>query len=157
LENILKTKIGLLLCLMAGLFILMACSDPHTSELPDSTWLSPGKIQINNLHPGSSITQKIKIHNGNKLAIKFSVYYRIPDYVENNYAVAPGNAGNWISIEDSSPTLEPQETKEIRIGLTLPDEVQLPERWEFWIGAKETKGNMLATELCSRWLITMRQ
>jgi hypothetical protein len=156
LEKLLKIKIGLLFPFITALFILMACSDPHTSELPDSTWLSPGKIQINNLHPGSRIEQKIKIHNGNKSAAKFSVYYRIPDYVENDYTIAPDDAGNWISIEDSSPVLEPRDTKEIRIGLDLPDDVQLPERWEFWIGAKEDKGNMLATELCSRWLIRMK-
>jgi hypothetical protein len=40
--------------------------------------------------------------------------------------------------------------------LDLPAEAQVPDRWEFWIGVKENNQNTLATELCSRWLITMK-
>jgi hypothetical protein len=48
-----------------------------------------------------------------------------------------------------------RETNEILVTISLPDKAQTPERWEFWIGAKEDKENGLSTELCSRWLISM--
>ncbi len=141
-----------IIVLIAGL----ACIAPQAAQTEDKTWLSPGKIQVNNLRPGNSIKQKIKLHNGNEQATKFSIYYRMPDYVENNFIPAPDDARDWIIIAEDSPVLAPQETKEIQVVLDLPDKAQTPERWEFWIGVKESKEARLATELCVRWLIIMR-
>jgi hypothetical protein len=31
-----------------------------------------------------------------------------------------------------------------------------PNHWEFWVGVRENKASSLTTELCSRWLITMK-
>ena len=152
----LRKKIILSLALVMTLNAGLACTTPQASPLADKTWLSPGKIQVSNLLPGNSVKQKITIHNGSEAATAFLVYYRIPDYVENSFAVAPGSARDWIKIGEESPVLAPKETREIQVVLDLPDKAQTPERWEFWIGVRENKGNMLTTELCSRWLITMR-
>ena len=100
--------------------------------------------------------QQIAIHNGGAVRAAFSVYYRIPDYVEDGFTVAPGSARDWIRIEGESPVLAPRETRMIEVILDLPDQAQAPERWEFWIGVREKTENALTTELCSRWLITMR-
>jgi hypothetical protein len=145
--------------LLALIFVLTAgwaCTTPAATGPGDKTWVSPGKIQINNLKPGNSVKQTIRIHNGSEPATKFLIYYRIPDYVENNYIAAPVNAMDWIIIPQNSLLIEPRATKEIQVVLNLPDKAKTPERWEFWIGVKSDKENRLATELCSRWLITMK-
>ena len=72
----------LLLALIITLVNVVACSDLPAAQLEDKTWLSPGKIQISNLSPGSSVKQDLEIHNGNDYETKFKVYYRTPDYVE---------------------------------------------------------------------------
>jgi hypothetical protein len=80
----------------------------------------------------------------------------MPDYTENSYSTAPADAPDWIKIAKDSPVLAPGETREIPIVLDLPEEARIPERWEFWIGVKAFKDKKLATELCSRWLVTMK-
>ncbi len=150
-----RKKIMLSLIMIIFLISGLACGTPQAAQPDDKTWLSPGKIQVSNLSPGNRVNQNIKIHNGNEQSTKFSIYYRMPDYVENNFIAAPADARNWLIIAEDSPTLAPQETKEIQVVLDLPDKAQTPERWEFWIGVKENKEARLATELCTRWLITM--
>jgi hypothetical protein len=152
----LKKKILLCLALAIVLTSVLACAAPQASQLADKTWLSPGKIRIDDLRSGNKVEQKIKVHNGSELSTDLSVYYRIPDYTENGYSTAPAGARDWIRIAQYSPVLAPRETREIAIVLDLPEQAQTPERWEFWIGVKATKNNTLATELCSRWLVTMK-
>jgi hypothetical protein len=147
----------ILLALVMGIILTsaLACNKSQALPAEGKTWLSPGKIQIDNLRHDNSVKQKIKIHNGNKQAAKFSIYYRIPDYVENNFIAAPADARDWVIIDEDSPVLAPEEIKEIQVVLDLPGNTQTTERWEFWTGVRENKENMLATELCIRWLITM--
>jgi hypothetical protein len=150
-------KIVLFLVLVLILTAGLTCTTAAVSRPDDSkTWLSPGKIQIGNLLPGNSAKQKITIHNGSEAAATFLVYYRIPDYVEDSFVVAPTDARGWVTIEEDAPVLAPRETREIEIVLDLPDETQTPERWEFWVGVREDKAGSLTTELCRRWLVTMR-
>jgi hypothetical protein len=138
------------------MLILTSCHNETTSNKPDSTWLSPGKIQVDNCRPGNSIEQSIKIHNGNKIETGFSVYYRVPDYVENTYAIAPAAAQDWVTITDNSPLLKPNEIKEIKVILKIPDKTLASENWEFWVGVKENTIQSLTKELCCRWLINMK-
>jgi hypothetical protein len=133
----------------------LACSTRQSSPLDDKTWISPGKVQISNFQPGKNISQKITIHNGNKLATQFAVYYRIPDYVESGYSSAPTDAPSWVAIENPNPILTSGEVKEILVKLKLHSAAVTPSRWEFWIGVREAKANSLTAELCTRWLITM--
>ncbi len=145
-----------LLAIAMTLTSATACATQETSKPMDQTWISPAKIQIGNLRPGSSVKQIITIHNGNETPTKFLVYYRTPDYVENGFYAAPADAHNWLKILDANPNLEPRQTKEIQLVLNLPDDAQIPERWEFWIAVKENNGSSLVAELASRWLITMK-
>jgi hypothetical protein len=148
-------KTGLCLLLVVVLAGGLSCSSPAaTSE--DQTWLIPGKIQVKNTSLGDRIEQYITIHNGNNDNTAFSIYYRTPDYVENNFVTAPDVAREWLEISEESPVLAPKETKEIRVILDLPGDIQIPEKWEFWIGVKQGRESMLTAELCSRWLITMK-
>jgi hypothetical protein len=148
----------LLWVLVVILTVGAACgnSSPTTSELPDKTWLSPGKIRVSDVLPGDRIEQSVTIHNGSEVATTFLVYYRTPDYVEDNFVMAPVDATNWVEISHASVLLAPKEQREILVTLDLPDDIQAPERWEFWIGVKPQKENTLTAELCSRWLITMK-
>jgi hypothetical protein len=124
---------------------------------PDGkTWLAPGKIQLSNVSPGKSITQSLTIHNGGDVTTTFSVYYRTPDYVADNFVTAPEDSQEWISIGETSPVLAPQETKEIQVILEIPEDSETPKRWEFWIGVKAQGENALTAEFCSRWLVAMR-
>jgi hypothetical protein len=147
-------KIILLAWLSTLLVCGLACTANPTGP-EDKTWLSPGKVNISNLKPGSSAQQEITIHNGNKTEAEFSVYYRIPDYVETGFIPAPVEAPAWVMISDKSFSLEAGQTKKVGVELKLPDETQFPEHWELWIGCKENIESSLTTELCSRWLITM--
>jgi hypothetical protein len=90
------------------------------------------------------------------LEAKFSVYYRIPDYVGDGFVVAPAEARDWIIITDESPILAPMETKEIQVVLNIPEQAQIAHHLEFWIGVEENTNKTLSTELCSRFLITMK-
>ncbi len=149
-------KISLSLALMVILVAVMACYTPQATSLSDKTWLSQGKIRISNLSPGKRVSEKISLHNGHEVATRYSVYYRIPDYVEAGFQSAPAEAKDWTVIAETSPRIGPQETKELQVVLDLPATVQTPRQWEFWIGVRESLGSGLTSELCSRWLITMK-
>jgi hypothetical protein len=133
-----------------------SCTVQEMTKLVDKTWISPAKIQIRNLGPGSSVKQNVRIHNGNETATEFLVYYRTPDYVEASFVTAPADARNWLTIGEEILSLAPRQTKEIQVVLNLPEDAQIPERWEFWIAVKENNGSQVVAELASRWLITMR-
>ena len=148
-----------ILCFLAIAIILTStttCARQEMSNPVDRTWISPAKIQIGNIRPGSSVKQKVTIHNGNETAKGFIIYYRTPDYVEEGFVAAPAEARNWLKISDENPNLMPRQTKEVQLVLNLPDDAQLPERWEFWIAIKEDVGDSLIAELASRWLIIMQ-
>lgn len=134
-----------------------ACTNSSTSP-PDAnkTWLRPGKIQVSKYSPGEKVMHKISVHNGNSVEMSFSIYYRIPDYVEGGFVTAPDNTFKWIVISESTPILKANETKEIEIILDLPEATQTPDQWEFWIGVKENTGSSVVSELCSRWLVSMK-
>jgi hypothetical protein len=110
-ENYLIKKSVLWLALTA----MMACNTSQASQPEDKTWLSPGKIRINNLKPGSSVSQKIQVHNGSEQAANFSIYYRIADYVEDNFAAAPAGARDWVTIQEESPVLGRARPKRSRL------------------------------------------
>jgi hypothetical protein len=148
------------LIVLAALIIIFvsfpACSSQQPAGPENKTWLSPGKVSINNLSAGRSVKQKIRIHNGGKNGDVFALYYRTPDYVEKGFTAAPEEARHWITFGNESPRAGPGETQEIEITLALPTGAETPERWEFWLAAREKKTDSLNMELCSRWLITMR-
>jgi len=164
-EKALKKNGFLLMAMVVILGAGSACTSQPVLQPPieekaslpdDQTWLSPGKIQVTDLRPGDSVSQKIKIHNGNDRATTFLIYFRVPDYIENGFITAPAEARHWVVITEGPLVVASRETKEFQITLDLPDNSSTPKQWEFWIGVKEAKEGGLTTELCARWLVTMK-
>lgn len=122
------------------------------------TWISPGKVIIGNFYPGARAEYELSVHNGKDKIARFEVKYRTPDHVGADYVKAPMEAQDWVIIADATPVIMPKDTKEILVVLDMPLEVSAPPKWEFWISVKDTtQTGMVQTELCSRWLINMRE
>jgi len=124
----------------------------------DRTWISPGKVNIDNYYAGGRAEYPISIHNGNDGQASFSITYRIPDRIADGYSEPMVEAQDWIIIADSTPVLMPRETKDILITLEMPKNTKVnSKKWEFWISVKDTtQVGFVQTELCSRWLVSMR-
>lgn len=124
----------------------------------DVTWISPGKIRVGNFYPGARAEWNLLIHNGNNITASFAVTYRHPDHVGEGYVKPPEEAQDWVIIVDTAPVLAPRETREILVVLAMPrDAAVFAPEWEFWVSVKDTTQiGMVQTELCCRWLITMR-
>ncbi|MCJ7805209.1 hypothetical protein MUP46_01015 [Patescibacteria group bacterium] len=132
----------------------------ETSQEPpaDRTWLSPGKVNISNYYPGARAEYNITVHNGNSLPAKFAVTYREPSYVAPGYEKPPVGAQDWVIVADPTPVLAPRETRDILVVLEMPKDVtNYPMKWEFWISVMDnSQAGTVTTELCSRWLVSMR-
>lgn len=98
------------------------------------------------------------VHNGNDYNATFEVKYRYPDSVEEGYVEPTTEVQDWVIIAEPTPVLAAHETRDILIVLEMPSDAQAPgDRWEFWISVKDTtQTGMIQTELCCRWLVTMR-
>lgn len=127
---------------------------------PDNvTWISPGKVMIDNFHAGARAEYPVTIHNGSNVATEFLVYYRVPGHVGEGYVKAPARVEDWVIIIDSTPVLAARETKDILIVLEMPETANDPApKWEFWVGVKDnSQAGMVQTELAVRWLVNMRE
>ena len=139
-----------------------AAPDGGTTILPDEppidrTWISPGKVQVGNFYPGARAEWNLLVHNGKDTAASFLISYRYPDHVGDGYAKPTTEVQDWIIIADPTPILAPKETREILIVLEMPKDATAPGKlWEFWISVKESQTTFIQTELCSRWLVSMR-
>lgn len=126
--------------------------------LYDRTWISPGKVHVGNFYPGARAEWTLLVHNGKDVAASFAVSYRYPDHVGEDCVKPIEGVEDWVIIADPTPVLAPKETREILIVLAMPsDAAVFAPKWEFWISVIDTtQTGMVQTELCSRWLVTMR-
>jgi len=124
----------------------------------DRTWISPGKVQVGNFYPGARAEGNLLVHNGNDTGASFLIAYRYPDHVEEGYIKPTPEVQDWVIITDPTPVLAPYETRGILVVLAMPeDAAAFAPKWEFWISVKDTtQTGMVQTELCSRWLVSMR-
>lgn len=124
----------------------------------DSTWISPGKIQVTNFHAGATVEYPITIHNGKSVLTSFTVKYRYPDHVGDGYSKPVSDAGSWVTIAEPIPVLTPFETRDVMVSITLPNDVKdLPKQWEFWTAVMDdSQSGMVRAENCTRWLVDMR-
>lgn len=122
------------------------------------SWISPGKVNIGNYYSGAQAEWFIKVHNGDSTKTKYTVEYREPAYVSDGFVSLPTFNRVWVIVSESSPTLDPYETRTIPITLKIPSNAKIDaKKWEFWISVMEdSPAGVIKTELCSRWLITMR-
>lgn len=133
-------------------------SDPEVeARLVDQTWISPAMVQIANYYPGAEAEWFVRMHNGGEVAAEFLISYREPNQTKEGYTMPPPGAQDWIIIADPAPVLASKETREISIVLAVPGEVEISsKKWEFWISVIEQGQGMVQTEMCSRWLVSMR-
>lgn len=124
----------------------------------DMTWISPGKVKVANFYPGARAEYPLLVHNGNDTTASFTVYYRYPDHVDSDYVKPSEEVQDWVIVADPTPVLMPRETREILIILDMPSNAEVfASNWEFWIGVMDTtQTGMVKTELCCRWLVSMR-
>jgi hypothetical protein len=160
----LKKLIGLLIVVSLVLTGCTQTSPPVVEpvepppELYEQTWISPGKVEVGNFHPGARAEWPLTIHNGKSEPAQFEVRYMEPGGVEEGYIKAPNIVQEWVIIADPTPVLEGFETKEVLIALEMPLDAESPgPRWEFWVAVRDvTQTGMVQTELAARWLVSMR-
>lgn len=123
----------------------------------DRTWISPGKVHISNFYPGARAEYPLTIHNGREEYCTFEISYKVPNRVEEGYAVAPANFGDWVIIADMTPILAPRETRDILIVVDMPKNATgYPMKFEFWVAVKDlSQTGAVRTEMASRWLVSM--
>jgi hypothetical protein len=132
-------------------------SIPLDKRLMDVDWVSPSKVEVSNFHNGATAENSEKIHNGSEKTKTYKVEYRIPDNTLEGYDMPPKEAVNWVTIADGSPTISSKESIQDLISLTMPKDFVLKSgKWEFWISISEEGQGTIQTEMCTRWLITMR-
>jgi hypothetical protein len=129
-----------------------------TTPAKDRTWISPGKVSVGNYYAGATADWTMTIHNGKPIPAQFAIAYRTPDYTADGYSMPLSAAQDWVIIADTAPLLKPYETREVKVTLQIPAKTKsIMPKWEYWISVidKSQQGNV-TTELCSRWLVTMR-
>lgn len=220
----------ILVAVLLACVALTSCGKSDYTPPYDTTWLSPGKVEVGGYYPGGRAEWNVTIHNGNidditdakmvttepvetKAAIplksrpygdikniqlksdidellkpvaydidkqeltidgfkpdvsrrlditypcytRFVIDCRAPDHPLEGYTSYPIN-NSWIVIADKNPELSPGETRDILIALDIPEGVNIdPAKWEFWISVMEGDSQLIATELCCRWLIDMKR
>jgi len=88
---------------------------------------------------------------------EFTVYFRFPNRVKDGFAHPTEEVEDWVIIADMTPVLAPKETREIGVVVAMPDDAVAPaDHWEFWIAVLEEGQGTVQTEMCSRWLVSMR-
>lgn len=150
--------VGLVLILLGcGLMVKRALTAEATpSNNEDTTWLSPGTVEVGNYYPGATAEYPLTLHNGEDKPQAFTVECRKPNRTKEGFTGAPSEAREWVTFSERNPRLQPQETRDITVSLAVPKGVTLPEKWELWISATgETRG-MFNIELVSRIFVTSR-
>lgn len=132
----------------------------------DDVWTSGYKEDIQELLiEGLSEDQERILTITYSCIATYEVKYRHPDHVEidKGYVKATEEVKDWVIIADPTPVLMPRETREILVVLAMPEDAAVfAPKWEFWVsvidvtGERPGGGTVVRTELCSRWLVTMR-
>lgn len=133
--------------------------DNGTNSTPpqNTNSISPGKVFIDNYVAGASAPYQIQIHNANNISATFSVDYRVPDWVGENYSRPTSEVRDWVWISNRRPVIPAHTTYTVDISLGMPSTATPPgDKWEFWIGViDQSQTGNIHIELCQRWLITM--
>jgi hypothetical protein len=129
-------------------------SDNNSDTLEVIEIAGDDSISIKGFIPAASRTMTIEY----PYCSEYNISYRLPDQPLEGYVNAPEQAQDWVIITDSTPLLGSDETREILIAVEMPADAVIDEKnWEFWISVMDvTTSGTVATELCSRWLITMK-
>lgn len=128
-------------------------NEESEKTLDNVVWINPGKVYITNLFFGSQAEWIIRIHNEKNVPNVFSVYYKVPDYVEKGYERLPDKFSKWI-IVNKTITIAPDSIGETLVTVKMSDQAY-SKKYEAWIAVMdESQTGMIRTELCSRWFIS---
>jgi len=134
-----------------------AIQDTGNQPPDDMNWISPGKVNVTYFRPGARVEYPVTVHNGNDTACSFAVNYRYPDHVDGDFTKPDIKVQDWVIVADMTPLLAPRETRDILITLEMPEDAGMfAPQWEFWVSVMDMSQGQVKTELCVRWLITMR-
>lgn len=162
---------GLLLVIIATLIVTVGCfgntqtktptiyadTTGYEAKLANENWIMPAEVKISKYYAGAQAEWSIRIHNGRDVLTSFSINYRVPGKIRTGYVAAPVEAENWVIITDKSLVFAPKETKDILIILAMPKGAYVEsDNWEFWISVMEQGQGNVQTEMCSRWLVSMK-
>jgi hypothetical protein len=122
------------------------------------TWINPGKVNVDGLYPGASGEQKIRIHNPKNTEAVFNIYRKDATRTTEGYTKLPTEYYTWIKISPSTLIVPARSTGEVLVAVTvgISDRPKL-KKYETWIGVMdESQEGLVKTEICSRWMMTIR-
>ena len=93
---------------------------PNVEELEEINWISPSKVNIDNLYPGATAEYPITMHNGSEGMVEFAITTRQPDRVTEGYEPLPEEYLSWVNIEQPNPVLESKQTADVLIKVVMP-------------------------------------
>jgi len=139
--------------IMVGV-VAMGLITPATAQA--NFGIDPGKVYIDNLHPGAKADFLINVYNQSEQEVAFEVKARGPDYTEVGYDAL--SYLGWITITPDRLTIAANKQSEVRVVVTMPADADYSgKKSEVWISfmEQETQG-MVKIELCSRVMISTR-
>ena len=144
-----RVKVLLVLGIVAGMLLF-----PATALA--AFGIDPGKIFIDNLHPGAQADIPITIYNHNDVEATYNVKPRSPDYTEAGYERLPYLG--WVTVTPDRIAIEAHETAEVLVIVQMPDGADYSgKKSEVWVSfTEESAAGLIHIELASRLLITTR-
>ena len=125
--------------------------------LSEVAWITPGKVYIGNLYPGSETEWSVRIHNEKTIPTEFLVYAKTPDSVMEGYEKLPEEFMKWIVV-DRKLSVAPRSVGDVNVIIRMgPESLAAGKKYEVWIAVMDNSQNsMVRTELCSRWFISTK-
>jgi hypothetical protein len=121
-------------------------------------WLTPGKVNIDNLYPGGKGEYIIRVHNPKNETMTFTIYNREATTCTEGYYKLPPEFNKWIIITPSTLIVPAKSVGEVtvKVEVGLRDKAT-NKKYETWIGVIDAgQTGMIRNELCSRWMITTK-
>lgn len=143
-------------------FILVGCVSPDYNnqkiEEPEYTGvrITPGLVEVDNYYPGAIAEYYLEIENDTNKESEFVVSYRYPTRTKEGYAFPSEQFGGWLRIEQPIVTIPSREKQEVLIILSIPEEEEVTEDFEFWVSVMEQGQGMIRTEMCQKWRVSMK-
>jgi len=105
----------------------------------DITYISPAKIDIENLYPGATGEFELEVHNGKDMPCTFSITARPADSAEAPFEPLPKEYLGWVKIPEPSLLVPPKESKFVTIAVTMPPDATVKQKkYELLIAVKDT-------------------
>lgn len=126
-------------------------------DLNDTTFVYPAKMCVNLNSSRGGTTLKIQVHNGTDYDSLFDVYYDRPTEISREqvsdkftpelkgvYEIAPKEAVKWIKVEPTKSIMS-KWTENVEFTLTIPEDAIVPDKWYFYLMARDgNHGNIAA-------------